>query len=456
MGSTLGQRLRVLRNERGFSQADLAGDLVSPSYVSLIESGKRLPEREVLEGLARRLGCSPLFLESGLVPEEVTEQRLRLQFAEIALANGSTQEAHQQFAELAALPSREISLGAIWGLARAEEALGNLHTALTLRDSLLEASRAGEPGAPALLSLLMSRCRLYQEAGDFARSIEVGEEALREIRELGLEGTEEGIKLASTLVGAYHGRGDLFSAQHLARQVIERAEELGSRTAQGAAYWNASAVAAARGELTLALELATRTLALLSESSQDRSLARMRTSYAWLLMRCDPPRLDEADVLLERAHEVLSGLALQPNLARCETEMARSALLRGEFATAIPIAEGAIARYTDAHTADYANARIVWGLALVMNGQAEAGADSVLGAAGQLEELGSRLEAAQAYRELAEALLQNGRPDQAIAALRRAADLAGARSSSIREGMASRPSGQLTRGARLGGVDLAG
>ena len=39
MGPTLGQRLRSLRIERGLSQADLAGDLVSPSYVSLIESG---------------------------------------------------------------------------------------------------------------------------------------------------------------------------------------------------------------------------------------------------------------------------------------------------------------------------------------------------------------------------------------------------------------------------------
>ncbi len=60
--------------------------------------------------------------------------------------------------------------------------------------------------------------------------------ALREVRALGLEGTEEEIKLASTLVAAYWARGDLFSAQHLADQVIERAERLGSRTARGSAY----------------------------------------------------------------------------------------------------------------------------------------------------------------------------------------------------------------------------
>ena len=87
MGPTLGQRLRALRIERGLSQSDLAGDLVSPSYISLIESDRRSPERDVLDGLARRLGCSTLFLESGVAPEELNEQRLRLQFAEIRQAH---------------------------------------------------------------------------------------------------------------------------------------------------------------------------------------------------------------------------------------------------------------------------------------------------------------------------------------------------------------------------------
>jgi transcriptional regulator with XRE-family HTH domain len=437
MGSTLGQRLRVLRSERGLSQADLAGDLVSPSYVSLIEAGKRIPEKDVLDGLARKLGCSPLFLEAGVVPEELTEKRLKLQFAEIALANGSAEEAHQEFRELSGAASSEIRLGALWGLARTEEALGNPLVALAHRETLLEAARAGQPGAPGLLALLISRCRLYRDVGDFARSIEVGEDGLREVRELGLEGTEEEIRLSSTLVGTYRARGDLFSAQRLAAEVIERAERLGSPAAQAAVYWTASSIAAERGQLALALEMATKTLALLSETSQEVSLARMRTSYAWLLLQCDPPRLAEADVLLERAHEVLSGLALQLNLARCEIEMARCALLRGEFADAVGLAEQAIARCADSDTAEQHNARVVQGLALIMDGQAEVGASAVSLAAAQLHAMGSKMDAAQAYRELAEALLQRDRPDQAIAALRHAADCAGARAMSIRPVMAT-------------------
>ena len=434
MAPTLGQRLRALRVERGLSQADLAGDLVSPSYVSLIESGRRSPERDVLEGLARKLGCSVFYLESGVSPEELNEQRLRLQFAEIALANGALDEAKQRFGELAAQARGEVRHSAGWGLVRTEEAGGDLHAAVTHAEELLAASRAGEPGTPGLLLLLMARCRLYRKAGDLSLSIEVGEDALREVRTLGLEGSEDEIKLASTLVASYGARGDLFSAQRLASRVIDRAERLGSRTAQGAAYWNACLLAEARGELTLALDLAQRSLALMSESDLDLNLAALRVTYGWLLLRCDPPLLDAAEASLTRAHEVLSDLSHNLYLAACETEQARCALLRGDFATAIRVAGQAIAR--EAGGVEQENARLVRGLALTVGGQADEGFAEAFGAAETMEALGARREAALAWRELAEALLQRDLLEHAVTALRRAADCAGIRSTAIRWGVA--------------------
>jgi len=431
MGSTLGQRLRALRIEQGLSQADLAGDLVSPSYVSLIEADRRSPERDVLDGLARRLGSSPVYLESGIAPEQINEQRLKLQFAKIARANGSLPEARDQFRELSLTATGEIRNEAIWGLARTEEALGNLHEALTHLESLLEVARLGEPVPPGLLTLHNARCRVYRLAGDVTRSIEVGESALREVRELGLAGTADEIKLTSTLVGSYWARGDLFSAEHLASQVIQRAERTGDRESQGNAYWNAAAVAAARGDLPRALELATRTLALLSESAPDRNLAAMRITYAWLLLRCDPPRIDEADGLLAQAHTVLSELAASPQLATCRTEMARSALMRGDLDAASDIAEQAIASCPD-RAAELAQAQVVSGLALILRGEPREGAAIVSAAADRLAELGTALDAAQAWRELGEALLQAGEPAQALDALRRAADRAGAPATTIR------------------------
>jgi len=439
MGPTLGQRLRALRIERGLSQAELAGDLVSPSYVSLIESDRRSPERDVLDGLARRLGCSALFLESGVAPEELNEQRLRLQFANIARMNGSLNEARDQFTDLLHAASGEIRHEAIWGLARIEEAKGNFHEAMTHVEALLEAARTGEPGAPGLLTLFNARCSIYRKAGDFSRSIDVGEAALRQVRELGLEGTEDEIRLASSLVASYRRRGDLFSAQHLATQVIERAEKLGSREAQGNAYWNASTVAAERGELNLALELAAKTLGLLSESAPNQSLAAMRVNYAWLLLQCDPPQLDEAEALLARAQETLAALSMSSYLASCETEVARCALLRGHFDDAIEVASRAISKCADG-APELAQARMISGLALTLSGRPEEGIALMTNAAELLAALGSRLDAARAWRELAEALIKAGRSEQAIDALRRAADYAGAEPSVMRAEVRPSPS----------------
>lgn len=437
MGSTLGQRLRTLRIEQGLSQAELAGDMVSPSYISLIESDRRSPERNVLEGLARRLGCSAVYLESGISPDQINEQRLRLQFAKIAHANGSLSEARDQFRELALTATGEIRHDAIWGLARTEEALGNLHDALTHVETLIDVARQGEPGTPGLLVLQTAECRIYMQVGDLSRSIDVGEAALRQVQELGIEGTEDEIRLASTLVYSYQARGDLFSAQRLAGQVIQRAEQLGSRESQGNAYWNAAIVAAGRGELPVALELATKTLALLGESAPDRSLAGMRVTYAWLLLRCDPPRLDEADSLLAQARTVLAGLSANPELSSCTTEMARSALLRGDLEAAIRLADQAIAICPD-QPAEVAQAKVISGLALVLRGQSQAGGALVAEAADQLAGLGSALDAAQAWRELGEVLLHAGESAQAIDALRRAADCAGARSTSVRADLPTR------------------
>ena len=367
-----------------------------------------------------------------MAPEEINEQRLQLQFAEIALANGDLDQAHDQFTELSITASPEIRYSAIWGLARTAQAQTKLHDALSHVDALLTASRSGEPGTPGLLVLLTARCKIYRQAGDFSRSIEVGEAAVQEVAELGLQGTQEEIGLASTLVASYWARGDLFAAQHLASQVIERAEKLGSRRAQGNAYWNACLVATARGQLPLALDLAAKTLALLSESALDRSLASMRITYAWLLLKLDPPQLDRADALLAQAHEVLASSSYGPDLANCEVEMARSALARGDLDTAASRAGDAIGRCPEGRSTVLQNAHVVRGLALILTGATEEGMATVSQAARRLDEQGAQVDAAQAWRELSEALIQRGSPQQAIEALRHAADAAGARSCYVR------------------------
>jgi transcriptional regulator with XRE-family HTH domain len=75
---SVGQRLRRLRLERGLSQRDLSSPGVSYAYISRIEAGARRPSVKALRMLARKLGVTPVYLETGsdLADSEARELRL--------------------------------------------------------------------------------------------------------------------------------------------------------------------------------------------------------------------------------------------------------------------------------------------------------------------------------------------------------------------------------------------
>ena len=82
---SIGQRLRRLRLERGFSQRDLSSPGVSYAYISRIEAGARRPSVKALRQLARKLGVSVEYLETGSDLRDVDERELRLADAELKL-----------------------------------------------------------------------------------------------------------------------------------------------------------------------------------------------------------------------------------------------------------------------------------------------------------------------------------------------------------------------------------
>ena len=73
MGNGFGEKLRAERLERGLTQAELGRDLYSPSYISLLETGRREPTAEVIEELARRLELAPKALEAWSQPVSVSD-----------------------------------------------------------------------------------------------------------------------------------------------------------------------------------------------------------------------------------------------------------------------------------------------------------------------------------------------------------------------------------------------
>jgi transcriptional regulator with XRE-family HTH domain len=79
MTETIGQRLRRVRLERGLSQRALGGDGVSYAHISRIEAGSRQASVKALRMLARKLGVTADYLETGEGgPDVVRAQRALL------------------------------------------------------------------------------------------------------------------------------------------------------------------------------------------------------------------------------------------------------------------------------------------------------------------------------------------------------------------------------------------
>src|ERR671936_932393 len=98
---SVGQRLRRLRSERGLSQRELSEPGVSYAYISRIEAGARTPSVKALRMLARKLGVSVDYLETGRDIRDTEQRELRLTDAELSLRLGEdTAEAERELREV--------------------------------------------------------------------------------------------------------------------------------------------------------------------------------------------------------------------------------------------------------------------------------------------------------------------------------------------------------------------
>src|SRR3954467_6887487 len=82
---SIGQRLRRLRHERGLSQRELSSPGVSYAYISRIEAGARRPSVKALRMLARKLGVTAGYLETGSEIGATEARELRLADLELRL-----------------------------------------------------------------------------------------------------------------------------------------------------------------------------------------------------------------------------------------------------------------------------------------------------------------------------------------------------------------------------------
>jgi tetratricopeptide (TPR) repeat protein len=419
--AAIGVRIRSLRLERGLSQADVAGGMLSASYLSLVESGRRQPASAALQHIADQLGVDAGFLRDGVDAEVRRRARLALGYAELALSRGDVDDARRRFSELVGAPGlgeddeRQVHMG----LALAAERRGDLEEALRVLGELADQARRS-PALRPWMDVAEGLCRCYREAGDLDLAISTGQEAMRHATELGLDTSDEFVRLGCTVQAAYQERGDITKAFLMAGDLMRIADTMGAPQTRGAAYWNAALIAESRGEVAQALVLVERAVAMFGESDDRRNLGRIRVAYALLLLQQSPPEAERALELLDSIRPDLIDHGGAVDVSYCDAERARALMTLGRLDEARQAAERALAGLGDMPRLESAHTRLLLGRVLREQGDVDACVEQTTLAAAMLEAMGASRRAAAAWRELGDLYRELGHVEPTLDAYDRA------------------------------------
>jgi len=298
------------------------------------------------------------------------------------------------------------------------EAVGETDDAIVLLEDLVKDAHADPSWLKALIAL--SRC--HREMGDFARAIAVGEQASSLIADLGLDGTTEAIQLTITVAGAYLQQGDVSHAMRMCLRAIEEAERVGSPTAKGSAYWNASVIESRRGSSAAALQLAQKAMALFELEEDSRNLGRLRTQVGFMQLRLDPPDPEAAKLTLGQAERELAWSAASAlDKADHHLALAKAHLLLGEHTEAVERLDLSQQLAGDQSPMLVADAYVLSGQVSAAQGDLGEARVAYRAAIQVLSGLGVDRDVAQVWFELAALLDDAGDSDAALDAYRRGA-----------------------------------
>lgn len=427
--TSTGDRVRQARIDAGLSQTALAGDELSPSYISLIESGRREPTDTALAVIAAGLGLTVEFLKHGEEGPLEARARLALDYARLDLESGEAASARDRILAIDLdSVTRRVRVEARIALAQAYEVMGDLETAVSVLEPLLTEALSDRHLLDAA-DIGTTLTRIYVESGDLGRAVEVGNNVLTQVETGDLIGTDEHLRLGSTVLWAYIERGDMLYASHRATGLIKDAERLGSDRGRGSVYWNAALAAEQRNDYGLAKQYTERALALLSGNEPSRGIPRLRVNYAWLLLRGEQPDPDAALEQLDLAEGPLSVLGVDGELGKIAIERSRAYLAKGDVDAAVRHANAALERMSGQVRLENASAQIALGDAMFAQGDVASAVRAYEWAGDMLGMMAASRQSAAVWRDLGDRFRGQGEMSRAAEAYDRALREAGLRTS---------------------------
>src|SRR5438132_8527411 len=421
---TIGQRLRRLRRERGLSQRELASPGVSYAYISRIEGGARRPSVKALRMLARKLGVTADYLETGSEIRDTEERELRIADAELELRLADdTAEAETKLERL-----REEALQAsdTFAASRASIALGlaSAHAGRN-HDAIqrLEAGLAFADVSPSVRpDVYATLGRAYAASGETQRAVELFERCLEEVSRETPEDFTAQVRFTTYLSYALTDLGDLDRAEEVLQEAIAKAEDATDAYSRVRLYWSVARLNDVQGRSAAALTYIRRAIALLDVTDDTLHLARAHLLCGSIML--SQGHVEGAGHHYELAERLYGPSAEPDDLAGLYTEQSKLAVYRGDADEAINRADAAVASASDEYLRERGSA--LWALAdaKALNGDID-GAHEAFGQATKLlGEHGHRRDHVEAYRAWGKFLRRSGREEQALEVLERAADLA--------------------------------
>lgn len=426
--SPLSRRIREARERAGLSQSGLARAAdVHQSYISHVERGTRALGPDALERVARALGVSVEFLHEGVEAPGYKQAEQALAEGRLLMRQDRAADAVEVLATVE-LERVDVDEAAKVRLAYAEalDLAGRLEDSVdVLEDVVEQLCAAGRYTRAAYAS--MRAVMALTEAADLQRAIDKGEEDLERLREHA-EGSDEVVRLESTLLWAYIARGDTTYARFRGNQLLERTRELGSARAVSSVHWNLAFIDDALGRSDDALHQLEAAIALAGADEVDRDLPRLRLDRALLLVTVDPPRPAEALAELDAAQAALEIGESEVELARAASVRSRAHLLLGDAREALRYASEAVEMLRGGVRRDAAAAHEALGDALLALDARTEAVKEFRSAAELLDMISSGRSAATVWRRIGDRLRIAGDEDaRVVEAYSRALSAAGIR-----------------------------
>jgi tetratricopeptide (TPR) repeat protein len=403
----LGRRLREARENAGLSQRQLAFAGCTNAYISRLEAGHRIPSLQLIHEFARRLGVSPQWLATGA--EEVDEGAALLD-AEVALRLGELGEAREIYRKR--LDENATDPAALAGLGEIAFREGKLTRAISLLEPVL-AVREGRLVERA--GSVETLARAYAESGALDSAIALLERALDEAESA--ETLVETLRFRVLLANALIDAGDLQAAERMLSHSIRVAEELRDPLATARVYWSQSRLQVLHGNPALGTRYARRAIDILERTENDTYVALAYQVLAYAELEVGNPT--SALAHLERGRELLGDDLSAHVDAKFSLEETRALLALGRLKDAATAAAEALEKIDALDPQDRGRGYLLLGEVFEASGNRER-ALGLLQLAVDILERDGKPYLGEAARRLADLLEEEGRPDEALAVLKRA------------------------------------